>query len=355
MNLLAIRLDHRHWGKYSGYQRFLYAFDERCTLVEEIAVLKDPYYLSLPTRLFRKVARRLVRTDSPWYAYEDLQAEKRAARFAAKTPVDVVHFLDTEHSFYHLHHILEKQGQDVPALVGSFHQPPDKMADIAVPALFGELDRILVVTHDQVDYFAQYVPRDRIDVIPLGIDTRLWIPPIDRRFSASLKVLTVGQYFRDYDALVETARSLQDNPGIQFTVLSRVLDPIGVPDNVRVLHYVSDDELVALYQDSDLLFLPMKEATANNALVEGMACGLPILATDLGGIRSNAPGDECLKFPENDPGIIKEDLIKLKNNLERRRYMSACARDRAETFAWPRIAEQTLASYQKAIAYRQSR
>ncbi|MFT5497949.1 MAG: glycosyltransferase involved in cell wall biosynthesis, partial [Kiritimatiellia bacterium] len=326
MNLLAIRLDHRHWGKYSGYQRFLYAFDDSCTLVEEISVLKDPYYLPLPTRLFRKVARGFIRTGSHWYAFEDYRAEQRAAHFMQHERVDVVHFLDTEHSFYYLHEMLKRKGCAIPALVGSFHQPPDKMVDLVDPALFDILDRIVVVTPDQVDYFAQFKPRDQIDVIPLGIDTQLWTPPTNRVFDHSLKLLTVGQYFRDYEALIKTAEALKDHSDIQFTVLSRVLDPDTVPDNMQVLHYVSDDELVALYRESDLLLLPMKKATANNALVEAMACGLPILATDLDGTQANAPGDECRKFPTNDPNVIRDAILALKNDPDFRQHMSTCAR-----------------------------
>ena len=49
-----------------------------------------------------------------------------------------------------------------------------------------------------------------------------------------------------------------------------------------------------LYQGADLLLLPLIDATANNTLLEGLACGLPVLASDLTGVRDYAPDSHTL-------------------------------------------------------------
>ncbi|MFT5499829.1 MAG: glycosyltransferase involved in cell wall biosynthesis, partial [Kiritimatiellia bacterium] len=71
--------------------------------------------------------------------------------------------------------------------------------------------------------------------------------------------------------------------------------------------------------------------------------------------QANAPGDECRKFPTNDPNVIRDAILALKNDPDFRQHMSTCARERAETFAWPRIAAETVACYEKAIAQRKAR
>jgi glycosyltransferase involved in cell wall biosynthesis len=96
-------------------------------------------------------------------------------------------------------------------------------------------------------------------------------------------------------------------------------------------------------------FLPLKDAGANNALLESMASGLPLLATDLPATREYA--GTCAEFYA--PGNIEECLAKLDQLLSSeaaRARLGAAARQRmVQRFAWPVIAERYAELYQEVL------
>ena len=119
----------------------------------------------------------------------------------------------------------------------------------------------------------------------------------------------------------------------------------GLP-NVEHHRGVSDEQLVRLYQQAHLLLLPLLETTANNALLEGIACGLPVVSTAL----PSVPGDEAILIDRNDPDALTEAVLRLRRDPEQRARRAQRARLRAESLAWPRIAPRFDQLYGELLA-----
>jgi glycosyltransferase involved in cell wall biosynthesis len=140
---------------------------------------------------------------------------------------------------------------------------------------------------------------------------------------------------------------------IEFhVVISKRTGPglTGLEDLTNVTLYrdhLDDAEFLEQYQQSDILFLPLLQCTANNALLEGIACGLPVVSTCLPSMKAYLPGKEAILIKDNDPKQFVDAILHLVRNPTDRRNMARAARKRAEELNWRNIAPQYEAIYSK--------
>ena len=129
----------------------------------------------------------------------------------------------------------------------------------------------------------------------------------------------------------------------------------GVADRVTWLGEVSDDDLPALYHQSDLFVLPATHSSEAFGLVqvEAMASGVPTICTELGTGTSYVTQHEQtgLVVPPNDPRALAEGINRLLADPVRRKMLGAAARARAQAeFSVERMIDRGLAVYQTLIS-----
>jgi glycosyltransferase involved in cell wall biosynthesis len=109
---------------------------------------------------------------------------------------------------------------------------------------------------------------------------------------------------------------------------------------VELVTGLSDEQLLEEYRQAWVVLLPLIDATANNALLESMACSLPVVVSDVGGIRDYA-GPECGALcPPRDVQAHAAATIELLLDSPRREAAGRAARARAEIGAWPMVRAQ---------------
>lgn len=131
--------------------------------------------------------------------------------------------------------------------------------------------------------------------------------------------------FKDHDTLVAAWRRVQDAlppagpralltlagaPGDQAEAIRRQITALGLDDHVRLLGPVTD--VAGLLGASDLLVFSSHNEGLPNAVLEGMAAGLPVVATDYPGIREvvGPAGGPWLAAPR-DPADLAERLLQV--------------------------------------------
>ena len=170
-------------------------------------------------------------------------------------------------------------------------------------------------------------------------------PAMRPREDQKVRCVTVGHNYRDYKAMRQVAEKLSGERGIEFSVVSpRPTSMEGLP-NVTVYKGINDEQLLHLYQQADILFIPLTKATANLALLEGIACGLPVLSTSLPSVKAYLPGKEAILVGDNDPQEFLDAILYLVKNPAVRLAMASAARKRAEELDWRNIAPQYEAIY----------
>jgi glycosyltransferase involved in cell wall biosynthesis len=347
---IRIRFEHTRypqWGRHSGYALFVPWLDPvRFRTVLHGASDSDA---DLPNwlRPFKRPLKRFIaRRGMPWYKLSDFNAELLAFAGFLRRQFDVVHFLDGEHSGMFLPRLLRLVGPSTFRTVVTFHQPPEIASDILNPELLQWFDQVVLVSPSQLEFFRQYVAEDRLHVILLGVDTDFFQPAATPNLTHPIRCITVGHWLRDWSTFTEVARAMGD---VAFDVVTGSnVDLEGLP-NVRRHSGLDDGALAELYRSADILFLPLKQTTANTALLEGIASGLPVVATDLESTRAYLPSGEGILVADNRVDGFIETLRRLQQNIELRLEMGRRARVRAEELAWPRLVSRYEALYEGAI------
>jgi phosphatidylinositol alpha-mannosyltransferase len=130
--------------------------------------------------------------------------------------------------------------------------------------------------------------------------------------------------------------------------------PASIRDHVRFLGHVPSEDLPRWYATGDLFVSP---ASGNESfgivLLEAMASGCPVVASDIPGYRSVViPGLNGMVFPAGNSAALADVLVRLIGDPERRSVLASKGRTRALEFAWPRVTDQIEAVYREAVAKR---
>jgi glycosyltransferase involved in cell wall biosynthesis len=131
--------------------------------------------------------------------------------------------------------------------------------------------------------------------------------------------------------------------------LSRLAETLGVTDRLRLLGWVDDADLPALYAEALAFVYPSAYEGFGLQLCEAMATGCPALAsraTSLPEVLGKG-GDT---FSLESTGELSGLLRRVVNDDDYRRELSRRARARSEEFSWRLTAEETLAVYRRAAA-----
>ena len=288
-----------------------------------------------------------------YYKLSDLTAEIKAFRKCWWNKIDIIHYMDGEHSAQYLSWLCKLHRRMRPKIVATYHQPPELLDSLIRKDVISRFDYITVVSPEQVSYFKQFVPSDKIQLILHGIDTHHFKPGGTLKDKNKFKCITTGHWLRDFKAVREVAEKLMAYKDIEFYVMTskltgpRVTGLEGLANVTLYRDHIDDARLLELYQQSDILFLPLLQSTANNGILEGIACGLPVVSTYLPSVKAYLPGKEAVLIKDNDPKQIVDAILHLVHNPEDCKNMALEARKRAEELDWQNIAPQYEAVYSK--------
>jgi glycosyltransferase involved in cell wall biosynthesis len=129
------------------------------------------------------------------------------------------------------------------------------------------------------------------------------------------------------------------------------LDTAGLPpDKVRTLGYLPDPDLVRLVAGAAALVLPSLYEGFGLPALEALACGTPVVASDLPALRE-VLGDQAELVPPDDPAALAAALARVLDDPGGEAARTA-RRTRAAGFTWENCAQATLSAYRLALEAR---
>ncbi len=121
---------------------------------------------------------------------------------------------------------------------------------------------------------------------------------------------------------------------------------LGVADRVRFMGNVLHDDLPAIFAAADVMALVSENEGLANAWVEALACGTPVVASDVGGIRELIKTSDAGRIVERNPTAIATAITELLANPPSREAVAANVR----VFSWDENARTLAAFFRNIVA-----
>ncbi|MEV5765277.1 glycosyltransferase [Micromonospora sp. NPDC052213] len=233
-------------------------------------------------------------------------------------------------------------------------------------ALGRAADRIVVQCQDEIGELVRLgVPRSRMVLVPCGVDQQVFRPdgPVAPRDPTRPRIVTVGRMV-ERKGFQDVIRALPAVPDAECVVvggpparllptdgfarrLRALAESCGVADRVKLIGAVPRTELAGWYRSADLLVAAPWYEPVGLAPLEGMACGVPVVGSNVGGIADTVvhglTGD---LVPPRDPRALGTAIRRLLADRVRRFAYATAALDRVRSrYSWKRCAEQLSAVY----------
>jgi glycosyltransferase involved in cell wall biosynthesis len=129
--------------------------------------------------------------------------------------------------------------------------------------------------------------------------------------------------------------------------LQRLADRLGAAGRVDFLGLVPHEEMPAIYNAADALVLASANEGMPNVVLESIACGTRVVATDVGGVGEVVDSPEAgLLVEERSAAALRNALARLfeQNTTVEETRRFACG------FGWSAVVEKQLSVYRKVLA-----
>ena len=245
--------------------------------------------------------------------------------------------------------------------------------------VLGRVNRITVATLAELTQlrFLYKADPNKMVVIPPGVDvghfypipsdeakTYIGIKPDDRM------ILFVGRIepLKGVDTLLQAMACLQlkeaqrpvhlaiiggdptaspEQMTVEMARLQKLCEVLGLDQSVVFLGKRDQDKLPYYYSAAEVLVMPSHYESFGMVALEAMACGTPVIASEVGGLAYLVrDGETGFTIPAEEPDALCEKLTWLLNDSELHQKMSRQAAEYAQDYAWEKIAKQIVNVYE---------
>ena len=248
----------------------------------------------------------------------------------------------------------------------------ERLNDLAVgKQTLKDADKIIAVSNATKDYVLSLGAKpEKVKVLHNGVDLVKFRPLAGKREEMRKKlgipqnaivVLTVRRlvYKNGVDTLIEGANiAVKKNPRIVFLAVGKGPDSdgvklrihqLGIEGNFKLAGFVSDEDLPFYYNAADLFVLPSKSGEGLPLVaLEAMSCALPVIATNVGGIREILREDYGKLVPPNQPELLAKAILEFAavDFSSRKKELRAMME---EKFSWDANVERLVEIYEELI------
>lgn len=322
---------------------------------EGAVVLEDIHSVPFP---FRKISRYYVEmTSSRALKKADVQvfwgANYRGV-FSSKFDTVI-----TIHDMVHIHYpeFTERHNR---LLTGNLKEDSTRAARILAPSISTKSDIVNILD----------VPESKVKVIYWGVDSH-FRPVRDESVMNRIRnrygligdyILFVGtiQPRKNIEGLIEAFRIIDEKKdfshkliiagikGWEYSEVFRRIEGYGLNEKVKCVGYVDYNDLPGLYSMADVLVLPSYYEGFGFPILEAMACGTPVVTSNVSSMPEVA-GDAALLVDPKSPEMIADSIERILADSGLKKGLRERGLIRAKEFSWEKCAAEIMAVFEEVV------
>jgi glycosyltransferase involved in cell wall biosynthesis len=251
-----------------------------------------------------------------------------------------------------------------PFLVSPYEVEESRLEVALQRHMLRTADAIVALAHVEADRLSTRfgIPLEKFVVIPNGLDLAHY-EPSEHETGPSVELLAVGQ-LQDYKGHPYLLHAVADlvrlGHDVRLTIVSHRDDrqeafmslgrELGIAERISFEGPFATDELVERYRRCDIFVQPSLAECFPVTILEAMACGVPVVATDVGGVAEEV-ADAGIVVPARDPIALADAIARLCEHPEERHRLGRAGRARVEqNYDGRLVARRHIELYTKLVA-----
>ena len=252
---------------------------------------------------------------------------------------------------YKIPYFVFLRGMDVPGIRGSKFDFLNRMLAPLMRYIWANADRVIANSQTLKELASQGDSNSPIHVIPNGVDADFFSPALSEKRNKTTKILSVGRLSREkglpclFDAFTMLVSRMSIPPdlvivgdGPEKYNLVRKCARLNIVNQVTFVGWVNRDTLAQQYREADLFITTSINEAMPNTLLEAMACGLPIIASDIPAHKELIEnGTNGILVPVQDAKALAEAIRFLIHDKDLRQRISQENLKKVKKYNWDDI------------------
>jgi len=248
-------------------------------------------------------------------------------------------------------YIVALRGSDVPFYNSRFKNLDKYFFQYLSKFIWKKAKTVIANSQGLKELAQKTAPNQKIKVIYNGVDINEFKPPKTKKKSKVLRILCVARLIKrkGIDYLIKALGELKDEDflltiigdGNEKKNLIDLAKRLKIDNKIKFWGSVPHSEIIKYYQQNDIFILPSLNEGMSNTILEAMACGLPIITTNVGGSEELIEENGFVIKPKSKKELVKA-IQRYINNRSLVEKQGRESRKRAEKMSWGEVARKYL-------------
>jgi len=228
------------------------------------------------------------------------------------------------------------------------------------------MSRVITVSKNSFEdiHTDHQVPRERMHVVPVGVDQELFRPlsHVARIPGRLITTASADVTMKGLKYLLEALAKLRTEREVSLVVIgrkkeggvsARTIDELGLGDCVEFVTGVPEERIIELYSQAEVAVVPSLYEGFSLPAIEAMSCGVPLVSTTGGALPEvvGADNDTALLVPPGDSEALAARIATALDDPELRARVGAAGRQRViDRWTWRHTAVGTVEHYRALLA-----